>query len=190
MDLNLYTKRLSIRPLTLDDIDLGITLFTDDDVCRYIGGIQTEEEIRTEMPKYIQRCCGGSVGVWCVRDRFTEEKLGTGVLLPMPVNEDDTDWGLVQGPDLPDAEIEVGYILKPSAWGKGYATEICRRLLEFAFTDSPMKEVVACIDDRNSASRNVLLKSGMEEEGIIRAYNTDAPGFRITREQWLEKNHI
>ena len=53
-----------------------------------------------------------------------------------------------------------------------------------------MKEVVACIDDRNSASRNVLVKSGMEEEGIIRAYNTDAPGFRITREQWLEKNHI
>ena len=185
MDLNLFTERLSLRPLTLDDVDLGITLFTDEDVCRYIGGVQTEEEIRKEMTTYIRRCCGGSVGVWCVSKRNMGEKLGTGVLLPMPVDEDDTDWSLVRGPDLPDAEIEVGYILKPGAWGKGYATEICLRLLEFAFTKSPMLEVVACIDDRNSASRNVLTKCGMTEEGIIRAYNTDAPGFRITRDQWL-----
>ena len=185
MDLDLYTDRLSLRPLALDDVDLGITLFTDENVCRYIGGVQTEEEIRELMPTYISRCCGGCIGVWCVRDRVTEEKLGTGVLLPMPVNEDDTDWSLVAGPHLPDAEIEIGYILKPAAWGKGFATEICLRLLEFAFSQSPMQDVVACIDDRNSASRNVLLKSGMTEEGMVRAYNTDAPGFRITRDQWL-----
>ena len=104
MDLKLETDRLSLQPLTEDDVDLGITLFTDETVCQYIGGTQTETEIRAEMSKYTKRSGGGCIGVWSVRNRDTTEKLGTGVLLPMPVNEDDTDWDLVQGDSLPHAD--------------------------------------------------------------------------------------
>ena len=139
------------------------------------------------MPTSVKRCAGGCIGIWCVLDRVTSEKLGTGVLLPMPIDEDDTNWDLVEGPEVPDCEIEVGYILKRAAWGKGYATEVCRRLLDFAFEETPLAEVVACIDDNNGGSRRVLSKCGLREEGKRRAYGEQTLCFRITREQWMSE---
>ena len=136
MELELLTDRLLLRPLRLDDLDLETEMFTDPEVARYVGGLQTAEEVEADMPTIIKRCGGGCIGVWCVIDRKTAEKLGTGILLPMPIDEDDTNWDLVEGPDIPDCEIEIGYILKQSAWGKGYATETCMRLLAFAFKDT------------------------------------------------------
>jgi RimJ/RimL family protein N-acetyltransferase len=49
-------------------------------------------------------------------------------------NDDDyVDYDLIVMGQMPDADIEVGYFLKPSAWGQGYATEVCKRILQFAF---------------------------------------------------------
>ncbi len=75
-----------------------------------------------------------------------------------------------------------------SVWGKGYATEATKRLLKFAFEETPLEELVATIDPQNTASRRVLEKCGLVHEGIRRAYAVECPGFRITRQQWLERN--
>lgn len=88
---------------------------------------------------------------------------------------------------LPDCDIEIGYILKPSAWGNGYATKAAERLLKFAFEDTPLTEIVGVIDPENEASRRVLMKLGLLDDGLRRAYGGQCPGFRITRQQWLEK---
>ncbi len=140
------------------------------------------------MPKLVRRCAYGCIGVWCVIERSTEEKLGTAILLPLPIEEDDTNWDLVVGDDYPDCEIEIGFMLKRSVWGKGYATEATKRLLKFAFEETPLEELVATIDPQNTASRRVLEKCGLVHEGIRRAYAVECPGFRITRQQWLERN--
>ena len=185
MKLTVKTERLLLRPLNLEDQDLGIELFTDPDIMRYVGNLMTTEEVKAQMHDYVKRCAGGCVGIWCVIDRNTSEKLGTGALLPMPVDEDDTNWDLIEGPGIPDGDIEIGYILKKSAWGKGFATEICKRLLAFAFTQTPLTQVVATLNDDNVNSRNVLLKSGLKDCGRWRAYGEDSPCFRITKQQWL-----
>lgn len=190
MNLELLTSRLLLRPLEPDDVDLGIEMFTDPDVVRYVGGLLSAEKIRSEMPNYLKRCGEGCIGIWCAIERSSAEKIGTGALLPMPIYEDDTNWDLVEGPAIPEAEIEMGYILKSAAWGKGYATEICKRLLAFAFVETPLPDVVACIDDDNHKSRHVLAKCGFREEGRRLAYGVQSLCFRITRSQWLEANSM
>jgi len=187
MNLTLETKRLILRPLTKADVDLGFELLTDPAVTKYAGRTHTREEVVEQMPTAVRRCAGGAIGIWCVSDRSTGEKLGTAILLPLPIDEDDTDWDLVQGDALPDAEIEVGYMFKPSAWGKGYATEACTRLLRFAFEETELEEVVAVTAPENEPSQNVLRKSGMVDQGMRRAYTKQCPGFRITREEWEER---
>lgn len=62
----------------------------------------------------------------------------------------------------------------------------CKRLLRFAFEDTPLDEVVAVTDPNNRASQHALRKSGLIDEGRRRAYATDGPGFRLTRRQWLK----
>jgi RimJ/RimL family protein N-acetyltransferase len=87
---------------------------------------------------------------------------------------------------MPDADIEVGFFFKPSAWGRGYATEVCKRLLQFAFQELPINEIVASVDDRNIASQKALKKSGLINRGRTRSYGKDSPIYRITRDEWNE----
>ncbi len=189
MNLNLKSERLLLRPLAETDSDVAIELFTDPAVIRYVCETYTEQQVVVEeMPKYTKRCAGGCIGAWCVVERATQEKLGMAILLPLPIEEDDRNWDLVVGDDVPDCEIEIGYILKKSAWGKGYATEATKRLLKFAFEETPLEELVATTNSENTASQRVLEKSGLVYEGMRRAYAVDCPGYRITRQQWLENS--
>ena len=60
---------------------------------------------------------------------------------------------------------DIGWRLKKSAWGKGYATEGARRCLEFAFTDLEIKRVISTCTSNNSKSENVMKKIGMIKKG-------------------------
>ncbi|MCP5011760.1 MAG: GNAT family N-acetyltransferase, partial [Aestuariibacter sp.] len=103
----------------MSDLDIAVELFTDPEVLRFTGGVMEEEEVGREFPRWIRRGGNGCIGVWCVTKSDSGEKLGTGALLPMPVEEDDTDWDLLIPGYMPDNDIEVGYFLKKSAWGQG-----------------------------------------------------------------------
>ena len=185
MSLTLQTERLVLAPYDLADTDIAIEIFTDPDVCRYAGHVSDVDEIRENMHKRVRRGGNGCIGVWCIKIADTGEKLGTVALLPMPIDAHTTDWDLVVPGEMPDADIEIGFFIKKSAWGNGYATEASRRLLQFAFEDSPLQEVVATFDDENFASRNVLTKAGFIDRGRRRSYGADGTYFRITREEWL-----
>ena len=187
MNLLLESKRLLLKPLAEEDIDICLALFTDATVVQHAMGMSSEAEIRSQMSNWTRRGGSGCVGIWCITDKATGEKLGTGALLPMPIEDDNTDFSLVVPGTMPDADIEIGYFLKPSAWGCGYATEAAGRLLEFAFLASPLQEVVATFDEDNVASRLVLEKAGFRDHGTRRCYGEESMNFRISRDDWLSR---
>lgn len=186
MKLELLSDRLILTPLELTDIDLSVELWTDPDVVRYICEVPTEAEIRQEMPDTIKRGGNGGIGIWCIADRGTGEKLGSTYLLPMPTEEEDVDYGLIVMGQMPDVDIEVGYFLKRSAWGQGYATEVCKRMLQFAFQEVSLDKVVASVDANNIASQNVLEKSGFLYAGQTRCWGKDGPIYKISRDEWIK----
>lgn len=186
MELVLKSERLLLRPLVESDLDLSLDLLTDPAVMKYAGKARSREQVVRQMAASVKRCAGGAIGIWCVTDRPSGEKLGTAVLLPLPIETEDANWDLLAGEDLPEGDIEIGYLLKKSAWGRGYATEACKRLLRFAFEETALPEVVAVTDPDNAASQNVLRKCGLRGEGLRRAYGEQIPGFRITRAQWRD----
>ena len=185
MRLEFESERLLFRPLEADDLDLEIALWTDVEVARFITGeASTVEEIKRLMPVVTQRAGNGCVGFWCLTDKSTQEKIGHVVLLPLPVEAEDTEFELLESEDWPDRDIEIGFVLRRSSWGSGYATEACTRLLEFAFRETDLDAVFATTDYENHASRNVLRKSGMRDVGLIPAFAGVYPGFKLTREDW------
>lgn len=185
MELVLFSERLVLTPFSADETDLAIEMFTDAEVRRYAGGAMQEDEIRAQLDNRICRGGNGCIGIWCISESSTGEKLGSVALLPMPVEEKSTDYSLVVPGRMPEGDVEIGYFLKRSAWGKGYATEACRRIVRFAFEDSPLIEIVATFDPDNDASRNVLEKSGFTNRGTRRCYGEDGVDYRISREDWL-----
>lgn len=87
-------------------------------------------------------------------DRVTRRRAGTRREVPTP-----TSAAMVDRPDAPPGEIAVvslGYRLRASAWGRGYATEGARALVRRAFTELGVSQIVATTMAVNTASRRVL----------------------------------
>jgi len=66
-----------------------------------------------------------------------------------------------------NGKIQFGYVLSPTHWGKGYATEVCRKLMHVALAIPDIYRVSTFVDVDNIASKRVLLKSGLVEEGRL-----------------------
>ncbi len=187
MNLVFRSERLTLAPFGPDDIDLSFAMFTDPAVMKFTGGAMSEADIRAKLPDWTRRGGNGCIGVWTVSDTLTGEKYGSAALLPIPVEERETDYSLVVPGEMPAADIEIGYYLKRSAWGSGFATEASRRVLQFAFEEAQLPEVVATFDRGNLSSRRVLEKVGFKDHGTMRCYGSDGVNFRITREEWLRR---
>lgn len=188
MNLILHSQRLTLTPYSPDDLDLSFEMFTDPRVLKYAGGVMSEPAIRSNASDWTKRGGDGCIGIWTLADRKTGEKYGSAALLPMPIEDDHTDYSLLVPGEMPAGDIEIGYFLKRSAWGHGFATEACRRLLRFAFEETPLTEVVATFDKNNLASRNVLKKAGFADRGTIFCYGSVGLIFRITRDEWLKSD--
>ena len=78
--------------------------------------------------------------------------------------------------------VEIGYSVISAARGTGYATEIVKALLVYAFAHPAVKEIVAQTTEGNAASIRVLSVCGFtrigpgSEPGLVK--------YRITREEF------
>lgn len=85
---------------------------------------------------------------------------------------------------------ELGYFLLPEFWGRGYATEAAKRVVDLAFRKFGAHRVQATTWVKNPASGRVLRKAGLRKEGRLRGYLRRADEVRdefmfgITREDW------
>lgn len=59
---------------------------------------------------------------------------------------------------------EIGYMILPEYWGKGYVTEAVNTLLNFAFNTLNFHSIEAVIDSRHKSSERVLQKNGFTKE--------------------------
>ena len=79
-------------------------------------------------------------------------------------------------PDWQTPKAEIGYFLLPPARGHGFATEVVRLLVHYAFDHMGVNRVWATCDADNAGSANVLRRAGVPEEGRMRAETRDHHG--------------
>jgi RimJ/RimL family protein N-acetyltransferase len=120
---------------------------------------------------------------WIAYDRVSGEVVGRGGLSRTPV---DDDWGQIYSflpaepwvraaheirrPFLAHANwLEIGWAVRREFWGRGYAAEIGRAGLAFAFDVLGMQAVVSCTVRHNVRSRAVMERIGLRYAGEIRS---------------------
>jgi RimJ/RimL family protein N-acetyltransferase len=90
-----------------------------------------------------------------------------------------------------EADPEIGYWLGVSFWGRGFATEASRAVIDHAFGDLAHETLASGARVSNPASRRVLEKCGFQWTGVrlarIRAIKSAAPidRFRLDRGLWM-----
>ncbi|MFN8633105.1 MAG: GNAT family N-acetyltransferase [Chloroflexota bacterium] len=181
MHVFLETERLILRRATAEDVDALVELNTDPEVTRFINGGKpiprdvVEDEVGHWL-HYYERFAG--YGFWIVVEKASGDFLGWVHLRPT-------------GDGAPD-EPELGYRLTRAAWGRGYATEASRALVERAFREHGAQRVFATTMSVNLRSRRVMEKAGLR---FVRTFFLDWPDpiegdelgdveYALTRDEW------
>ena len=162
------THRLTLRPITLDDVDLLVALDADPEVMRYITGGQPSA--RDEVERVVRRSIGHR-WVGYEHDTFV-------------------GWFGLRPVGAPDPEL--GYRLRRACWGRGLATEGSLALIDLAFTHLAASRVRAQTMAVNRRSRAVMERCGMRH---VRTFHLEWPEpiegtehgdveYELTRPEW------
>jgi RimJ/RimL family protein N-acetyltransferase len=87
--------------------------------------------------------------------------------------------------DVSPEEVEIGWMLTPSAWGRGYATEAGRAIRDEAFERLKLESIVAVHHPDNAASGRVMEKLDMTfERDVVTKEGWPYRLYRLTWEGW------
>jgi [ribosomal protein S5]-alanine N-acetyltransferase len=148
----LVTERLLLRPVTAADHAALQAHWAAPDVRRFLfdGAMLSPAEISEAIEDSTRDFAAAGYGLWLIQEQDRTGLTGTAGLRP-----------------LDDLGLEIFYSLAPGSWGKGYATEAARAVVEHALGPLGLPEVLAEVDAGNTASVAVAERLGMTGFGVV-----------------------
>jgi ribosomal-protein-alanine N-acetyltransferase len=153
----LETERLTLRKLTLDDLEDVYAYSSDPEVTRYLrwGPHASLEQTESYIREVLQEYKEGRDGPWGIEHRASGHVVGAIHLMGIRTRH---------------RRAEIRFLLSRAYWGKGLMVEALLRVLRYAFEEVGLNRVEAlCLVD-NLAAIRVLEKAGMKKEGVLREY--------------------
>jgi RimJ/RimL family protein N-acetyltransferase len=145
------TERLLFRTATMEDRSWWMAYINSADAIRFMPfTVGSEQDCAFFIQRSLDRYTTDGSGLNAIIEQATGDPVGMIGLLTQ----------VVDGLD----ELEIGYHLLPSAWGKGYATEAAIACKEFAREHQLVPSVISLIDHQNFASQAVAKRNGMAYE--------------------------
>ncbi|HXC94962.1 MAG TPA: GNAT family N-acetyltransferase [Edaphobacter sp.] len=149
--LQLETPRLTLRRWQKTDRAAFAAMNADPVVMQYFAAPMTREQSDEAIDRYLAAFDREGFSFFAAHLRDTGDFIGTIGLQTMR--------DVV--PNLPQPAVEIGWRLTQSAQGKGFATEGAHTIVDFAFNQLGLSEVVAIAAIPNQPSRRVMQKLGM-----------------------------
>ena len=144
----LVTKRLTLREMTMGDLDFISSMLAHPEVMRYYPKCYTRPEAEEWIQRQIARYGSHGHGLWLVSEKETGEPVGQVGLAPH----------VVDGVEEP----EVGYLIHRPFWRRGMASEAAAGVRDYAFAVLDKPHVISLIRPENTPSQGVARKLGME----------------------------
>lgn len=164
------TDRLVVRPLTYDDRASFYGIMGDPEVMNPIPYKEmTQEESDAQLDQFVGiQDLSLEKKVWAVDVIGGEKCIGICALI---INDENDD--------------EVGYRYRKAFWGNGYATEVAKGLIQFAFEKLQTNKVTGDVYIENIGSVKVLEKFMTP----IREFFCEKDGvtdrrYAVTRKEW------
>jgi len=161
------TDRLLIRTWNPEaDAEQVFQIYRDPEVTRFlITKADSVEAALDLLHRWVTQASdwNDGSGLWAIAHKKTNEIVGTIILIQLR----DADNLLTQ-------DYEIGWHLKRSAWGNGYATEAANAILEYGFTTLKLPAIYGVAHPENNASLRVTQRLGMTPMGrTSRYYKTE-----------------
>ena len=148
----LRTERLVLRDWRDSDLAPFAALNADPDVMQHFRGTLTRAESDAFAARIRANLQQDGWGLWAVEVIGGEPFIGFVGLARQTFEAHFTP------------AVEVGWRLAKAAWGRGYAPEAARAVIEFGFAELGLTEIVSITTAGNAKSRRVMEKIGMTYE--------------------------
>ena len=140
------TERCLIRELSLSDLPALYELYDKPGMTDYVEPLYDYETELEYQKAYIENMYGFyEYGMWLVFSKETGKLIGRAGL----------------------EHNELGYMIAPELWNQGYATEVCRFIIDYARENTDFEELYCRIDERNTASVRLAKKLGFTNSGHV-----------------------
>ncbi len=149
----LKTKRLLLRPITLQDLEAMYAYTSCENVARYVTwqAHQSLEDTKGFIELIVDGYHQGNHLLWGIE--YAGQLIGT---IDFVTINDTHNYA------------EIGYVLSEDYWNKGITTEATKRLIDFGFQELGLVRIQARCFEENIGSQKVMEKSGMLFEGLLR----------------------
>ena len=146
--VSVETRRLLLRPMKITDVDAMLRIFADPLVTASFG-----------MPPFERR----QVRQWVERNLSHQSKFGYGLASVILKHNNLLigDCGLEHADIDGEMVPELGYDFLSDYWHKGLATEAARAVIDYAFVELKLSQVICLIRIGNDRSRRVAERVGM-----------------------------
>lgn len=149
------------------DVDAVAKMRGDKDVMRFIREPQKREESESWIKLISSRWEKERIGFCALFEKQTGTFVGWCGL-----------WTLQE-----TGETEVGYAIAKEFWGKGYAAEAARVFLDYGFKNLNLEKIVAVAYPKNTGSRRVMEKLGMNYVGTGNFYGKKLVQYKISKDE-------
>ncbi len=147
------TERLFVRHWQQSDLHGLFELYSDTAIKEYIRPALTLGETKKIFEEQLtQYAVDEQLGRFIIIDKLSTSYIGI-FMLRQPAD--------LEG-------IEMGYSLRKQDWGKGFATEIVKKGIDYVFDSNKYYTIYAFTHLQNTGSKKVLIKCGFTQlENVI-----------------------
>ncbi len=157
MERTLKTDRLILRLIEQSDAVIINTLTNDKDITSMTAQIPypcSLNDTKSWIDDQAKACNEGYQANFAILAKDSNKLVG---VIGLEINKQ-------------HKRAELGYWVGKKYWGKGYASESGKKVLEYAFKELKLHRVSAHLMQGNTPSKKVLQKLGMQYEGRLRGY--------------------
>ena len=149
---NLYTERLVLRQMTMNDAPQILVLRSDERILRYliISKCLNEEEAMQFIDKINKSVSRSESYYWGIAQKNEEGKL-IGTICIWNISEE-------------NSRAEIGFVLHPDWQGTGLMNEAVKTVLDFVFDKLRIHSIEAEVHPGNLASKKLLKKQGFVKD--------------------------
>ncbi|MDI6105974.1 GNAT family N-acetyltransferase [Actinoplanes sp. NEAU-A12] len=165
--VEIATDRVLLRKARDADRERLIELQTDPQVWGYLGGPRLRETVEQRLDEI-----GGAAnatpnpGGFVIADKATDDLIGT---VELKRRAAELPGHVTEGGE----ELELGYLLRPDAWGAGLAFEATIAALRAAADELPDQPVILVTQTANARSLRLAARLGFQPVSTFREYDAE-----------------
>lgn len=155
IEKTLETPSLILRPITINDCNENyVNWLNDKTINQFLETRWQNQTLESIKDFVIKQINDNNTYLYAIIEKSTKQHIGNIKLGPINQNHQYAD---------------ISYFIgEKSAWGKGYATEAIKAMINFGFSDLNLNSIQAGVYESNTGSIKALKKCGFKQCGVIK----------------------